>query len=149
MYKFTKRTYRVRVYRPPPGTHVYNFLEDAHYTVSEDMPYVIIGTMGEQWPVSEETLLSQYDVVKSSFRLIKENPVDLFTKKTPDPVWAELRPIQLGEFTLRDMKGNRQGVDHMFGDFIVCPNKDGEPDKEKSWIVNGVVFFRTYQVVTT
>lgn len=47
------------------------------------------------------------------------------------------------------LTANREGVPHGDGDFIVFANKDGKPNPDDSWVVNGMVFNNTYAPVNS
>lgn len=47
------------------------------------------------------------------------------------------------------LTANREGVPHGNGDFIVFANKDGKPNPDDSWVVNGMVFNNTYAPVNS
>ena len=44
-----------------------------------------------------------------------------------------------------DLTANREGIPHGNGDFIVYANKDGKPNPDDRWVVNGMVFENTYE----
>mgnify|MGYP007090436098 CR=1 FL=1 len=41
---------------------------------------------------------------------------------------------------------NDPSSEHGYGDYLVCPNKDGKPDFSDVWVVNGAVFPSTYDM---
>lgn len=151
-YKFAKRSYRVRIRRGRTGEPVYNVLEDAHYSVNDKQPFILTGTVGEQWCIGEEKLLKQYQITKEQLDSIGTTDQWLFTRQTPECVWASLVPIEQGTFTVdtswgTTLTGNSEGIEHMYGDFKVYADLNGAPNTNDCWIVNGYVFFHTYQAV--
>lgn len=151
----TKRSYCVGVYRPPLGTPVHNFLEDADYVASEEQPFVIVGTMGEKWAISKEKLVKTYQISEDGADAITDRVVTIFTRiGQPIAYWAELVPIEKGIFTVQtswgtELIGNRPGVMHCWGDVIVAADDHGKPSDTDRWIVNGAVFINTYNLSTT
>lgn len=72
------------------------------------------------------------------------------TRPDAGVVWAAQRPLTDGQFEVATswgnvLTGNRSGVEHGDGDFVVRADKDGKPNLDDPWIVNKCVFRRTYQ----
>ena len=148
----TKKAYYVHVSRPERGTGVYNVLEDSHYTTDEFQPFVLTGTRGEQWAVSQEKLTKAYQISEEEAARIGPYQKVLFTRDgDPVPCWAAIVPITEGPFEIRTpvgtvLHGNRAGVEHGWGDIIMAADDGGQPSAVDRWIVNGLVFFDTYQL---
>lgn len=154
LLRVTKRPYYVQCHRPPLGTKVHNYLEDSDYVTDENQPFVITGTRGEQWPISKEKLLKGYTLNEMDIQArIHEVPYIIYARVgNPEPVWAALMPIQGGQFEVPTswgtvLTGNRPGIEHGWGDVIIAADDHGKPSESDRWIVNGRVFFDTYQVM--
>lgn len=57
-----KKKYQIYVCMPSLGTKVYNQLENVHYTTSENKPFVLSGTVGEQWVIDPGKLFKTYQL---------------------------------------------------------------------------------------
>lgn len=151
----SKIEYDIQVYVPKQGTEVYNNLEDSHYVTSEAKPFVLVGTVGEEWTVDAKKLMKAYtyegnpiteDIVKGVLADGQKHKItaiaggeSLFSAQTTDQVevntsWGET------------LKANRPGISHGNGDFLLCGNNDGQPDLNHVWVVNGEIFPKTYQI---
>lgn len=151
-----KIEYDIQVYVPPTGTKVYNFLEDSSYVTNDQKPYVLVGTVGEEWTVNLKKILTAYtfegkpiteDVVtnilsdgeKHTIRAIA-GAEKFFAVQTKDQInvttsWGEV------------LKTNRPEVKHGEGDYLICYDKNGSPDLNDMWVINGTIFPNTYKFV--
>lgn len=138
-------------------THIHNELEDVDYTVTDDGVSVILkGTVGEEWVTKLEKVLKTYTKADGSaltaedFTDSKDTYIDLKTKANPDANFACYVPagtaVQVDTAWGDVLYANRTGVPHGSGDYLVCNNKDGEPDFSDVWVVNGAVFDSTYDM---
>ncbi len=169
-FKTTKKAYSVWLCRPLPGTVVTNKLENSRQATDIDNCFVICGTVGEKWVIgrkklektymlptgamiNEEKLLGKYSWINDNNG--KHRPVMDWVRictKVGDikPVYyAKSLPGSVKRLSIRTVAGtvltaNRPGIDHGDGDYLVCPDKDGRPDTDDVWVVNGLVFPRTY-----
>ena len=142
------RAERGRVYNMPhEAGKVYNFLEDI-VEEAEEGAFVCRGTVGEMYVIPRDKL-DAYDVDAD------EIGSEWLTAKTrPQAAVYCCRRVE-GPFALATergvMHGNREGVEHGSGDYVVCralETEDGYlPDQADCWIVNGVVFDNTYQLI--
>lgn len=148
-----KRVYPVHCSCPARGTVVHNYLEGADYVTDDDNPFVITGTRQEQWAISRDRLLKTYQLTESEVESIGPTPRLIFTREGgPVRYWANLVPSEAGPFEVRTaygtiLHGNRDGVEHGCGDFIIASDDNGKPSETDRWIVNGLVFFDTYQIL--
>lgn len=115
----------------------------------------ITGTMGEIWPISikefalkychlDGTRISSTNIPKGEFRVITivdENATSVFAEQVKEEICII---TSKGEI----LRANRDGIPHGQGDYIVYSNKDGEPDVDDRWVVNGKIFEFTYEEVT-
>lgn len=148
-----KRDYKVQLSKPPIGTKVHNFLEDADYVTDEKQPYVLKGTQGEEWCISLDKLRKGYDVAENpDTALMFMSPQQITTKPGGTVTWAKLVPVENGTFQVSTswgtvLTGNRPGIPHGFGDIIMAADDNGQPSMTDRWIVNGAVFMDTYKLV--
>lgn len=158
--KCRKKLYTVKLTVPPLGTAVYNKLEGSSYVTSEQCPFVLTGTVGEQWVIDFNKLCRTY-VVASGKRPITENDIDRLRKSGKQ---LTLQTITNGDINYcykvpvntpfeiitswgTTLLGNREGVPHDTGDYIVCSVLNGQPNLSDRWIVNGEVFKNTYKLL--
>lgn len=146
-----KKIYEIRVKRPAIGTEVYNYLEDCHYTTSEKEPYVLIGTADEEWTIDEVKLLKTYTAVDGTeldLSSVGEKPVTIKTREAGAiQYFCKQVPIdekvQVATSWGEVLTANRDGIEHGDGDYIVSMDQDFKD----SWVVNGVIFGRTYNII--
>ena len=130
---------------------VYNFLEDSYEKIGKE-GYIVTGVVGEMWPIGSKAL-SKYNI-KPEEITYEAKEVDTVELET---VYAAVK-IPLGtEFWLETdygekalLKGNRSGIEHGTGDFVLVTTKlkEGvyEPDFEDSGrIINGKIFDQLYR----
>lgn len=155
----TKKSYVVHVRYEPTGVKVYNKLEDAHYTTTNERHLVLSGTVGEEWVIDNKKFLQTYRNYDGE--PLTEKDIEFYTRQGAHPnivssidgndvVWAKQVPTNLklevatswGEV----LTANRDGVPHGSGDFIMAANTESnKPSKSDRWIVNGEIFGKTYQ----
>ena len=156
MIEYKKKSYAMKAEVVAIGTEIYNFLEDCHYTTNEAKCVKLIGTVGEEWPVTLEKLAKTYTLADGTHITQENIPAGVFDIVTivddsAETIFAEQTIEQtkvstsLGEV----LTANREGVPHGDGDFIVFANKDGKPNPDDSWVVNGMVFNNTYAPVNS
>ena len=159
----SKKKYQIYVCMPPLGTKVYNFLEDVHYETSEKKPFVLSGTVGEQWVIDPAKLFKTYRLpnrqpLNLDFLKTKGHPykVDWFKIETivdtANPVynWALFVPknqkLAVPTSWGDVLTANRNGVPHGMGDYLVCADGGNMPNLNDMWIVNGEIFSSTYDM---
>ena len=154
MKKAIKKAYEIKACCAAPGKRVYNFLEDSYYVTSSEKCIILTGTVGEQWVITAEKLQKTYLL---NGKPIAGNVAEIFateqvvtTKAGSELYYAEFLPIEQktsvetswGEV----LQVNRDGIPHGDGDYIVhSSNKDGSPNLNDRWVVNGLVFAKTYE----
>lgn len=154
MKEYRKKYYEIKAQKVEAGTELYNFLEDCHYTTSEAKCIRLIGTAGEEWPVTIEKLAKTYTLADGTPITPENIPKGVFDISTivdenADTIFAEQTTEQVQVATSRGeiLTANREGVSHGNGDYIVCANKDGKPDASDRWVINGKIFLKTYEEV--
>lgn len=154
MREYRKTSYTIKAEKVAAGTKLYNFLEDCHYTTDDTKCIKLIGTVNEEWPVTFEKLAKTYTLVDGT-PITEENiPNGVFEIATivdenADTIFAEqvTEQIEVATSWGEILTANRDGVPHGEGDYIVYSNKEGEPNPDDRWIVNGMVFTNTYKEV--
>lgn len=156
MTEYKKKSYAMKAEVVAIGTEIYNFLEDCHYTTNEAKCVKLIGTVGEEWPVTLEKLAKTYTLADGT-PITQENiPAGVFDIVTivddsAETIFAEqtIEQTKVSTSWGEVLTANREGVPHGDGDFIVFANKDGKPNPDDSWVVNGMVFNNTYAPVNS
>lgn len=152
--EYAKKRYTIKAEKVATGTTVYNFLEDCHYTSDDEKCIKLIGTVGEEWLVTIEKLVKTYTFVDRTpitpenipegvfeiSTIVDDNAETIFATRV---IHEEKVVTSCGEI----LTANRKGIPHGKGDFIVYANKEGKPDSDDKWVVNGMVFDNTYQGV--
>lgn len=152
----SKRSYEVEVRRAVEPTHVYNRLEDVHYDVlpEETERIIITGTAGEEWVTKISKVLSTYTNLDGSELTADQIPADgtkLRVKTIPGSDNYALFVPKNVQVIVQTAWGdvltaNRDGVPHLDGDYLMCAGKDGKPNLEDVWVVNGEIFEKTYEL---
>ena len=154
MKQYMKRSYTIKAEKVAAGTKLYNYLEDCHYTTTDTKCIKLTGTVGEEWPVTIEKLVKTYIFVDGS-PITSENipkgefEIRTIVGETAETIFAEQvkGQVQVATSWGEILTANREGIPHGGGDFIVSANKNGEPNPEDRWVVNGLVFNNTYEEV--
>ena len=63
MKEYRKKNYTMKAEKVAAGTELYNYLEDCHYVTTDDKCIKLIGTVGEEWPVTIEKLAKTYTFI--------------------------------------------------------------------------------------
>lgn len=154
-----KKTYNVGVRYENAGVKVYNKLEDAHYTTTDERHLVLTGTVGEEWVIDNKKFMQTYvrtdgGVIDVNFiEALKGSGKQVVTAIAGQTVvWAKQVPanikIDVATSWGEVLTANRDGVPHGSGDFIMAANTDGnKPSKTDRWVVNGEIMGKTYQKV--
>lgn len=116
------------------------------YIVSEEQPYVLRGTVGELWTISEEKLFKKYDIVDDE---TTTNLSKVRTKPDSSKCLACFVPEDiLGTINTAwgtTLQINDPRVEHGKGDFVIAQlNNDGTPNLDDIYVVNGKIFATTY-----
>lgn len=155
MKKYRKRKYTLKAERLQPGENVYNILEDCSYETTETKCIKLTGIMGEEWVITIEKMEKNYTYIDGSKIAADNIPEGVFEVMT---IFGECAPVIWAEQTTGKMKiktslgdiltANRAEVSHGNGDYIVCAaDEDGLPNPLDRWVVNGVIFGKTYEKV--
>lgn len=154
MKKAMKKAYEITACYTASGERVYNFLEDSYCVTNAEKCIVLTGTVGEQWVVTTEKLQETYlldgqPIVGDVAEIFATEQI-VTTKAGSELYYAEFLPVEQkmsietswGEV----LQANRDGVPHGDGDYIVySSNKNGSPNLNDRWVVNGLVFAKTYE----
>ncbi len=150
-----KTEYTIQGMMVSKDTSFHNDLENVDYTATDDGESVVLkGTVGEQWVTKLSKVLETYTkadgsaLTEKDFTENKDTFIDLKTKAEPDTNFACFVPADV-RLTVNTAWGdvlhvNDPASDHGYGDYLVCPNKDGKPDFSDVWVVNGAIFANTY-----
>lgn len=148
-----KKAYFIEVMKPSRPRQVTNVLEGATYNTKEN-DVILKGTVGELWVAPMEKVCKTYTKPDGSpltpADFIPDRPLRVKTKPG-NPCYA----MHVSKSAMVEVKtawgdvllANRPGVEHGDGDFIVCGEKNGYPDLSDVWVVNGLVFKTTYEVL--
>lgn len=152
MKEYRKKNYTMKAEKVAAGTKLYNYLEDCHYVTTDDKCIKLIGTVGEEWPVTIEKLAKTYTFIDETPITSENIPDGVFDIATiigddAETIFAEqtTEQVQVATSWGEILTANRDGIPHGDGDFIVSANKEGHPDSSDRWVVNGLVFTNTYQ----
>ncbi len=159
--KTHKKKYDVYVCMPNDGTVVENFLKGAKYTTNQNTPFVLSGTVGEQWVIDFKELAKTYtfaDGTEINEVNLKNKMqggtlpwIKLTTRADAGTVWSCHLPTSVKNYPIKTSRGavlqaNRDGVKHGYGDFIMASDNGGAPNLKDVWVVNGIIFPRTYDL---
>lgn len=157
-----KKSYDVYMCRPLPGTQCTNKLEGSRYITDKNKQFIISGTAGETWAIDVNKLAKTYtfadgtpimpDTLRAKCKSSGQIEwVKLSTRTDTTPNWAFHLPKSIQNFPVKTSWGdtlyaNRTGVGHLKGDFIVCADAGGHPNFNDTWVVNGEIFPKTYDL---
>lgn len=154
MKKAIKKAYEIKARYSTPGKRVYNFLEDSYCVTNAEKCIVLTGTVGEQWVITAEKLQKTYllngkPIVGDVAEIFAAEQI-VTTKAGAELYYVEFLPVEQKMFVKTSwgevLQANRDGVPHGDGDYIVySSNKDGSPNLNDRWVVNGLVFAKTYE----
>lgn len=161
--KTRKKNYDIYVCKPEVGSVIVNKLEGTTYVTDRYRQFVLSGTIGEQWIADFETLNKSYcfidgtplSIDKIKNRMDTNGNIEWTHIKTllsnNIQYWAFHVPMNIRNFPVQTANGNvmyanRTGVKHGAGDFIVCGDLNGQPNLSNVWVVNGCVFYTTYDM---
>lgn len=152
MKAYRKKYYTMKAEKVTSGTKLYNYLEDCNYVTTDDKCIKLIGTVGEEWPVTIKKLVSTYTFIDGTPITSENIPDGVFDIATivsdeAETIFAEqtVEKVRIVTSWGEILTANRDGIPHGKGDFVVSANKDGKPDPSDKWVVNGLVFINTYQ----
>ena len=152
-----KKSYEIYVCRPVLGTKCSNKLECVDYITDQNKQFILSGTSGEFWVVDAERLAQTYTFADDTpitpetlkHKCDNQGQIDwvkIKTKPNKDNCWAFFLPKSIQNFPVRYYTANKTGVNHGYGDFLVCDDINGQPNLDKIRVVNGEVFPRTYDL---
>lgn len=133
------------------------------YLITDELPFVILGTVEELMAVDSETLINKYTIwyedkfVPITPELLDERLLSdrsswkaLQVQVDNSKAWACFIPVsQTGQITTPEgsvLNFNGEGVDHEKGDYIIAQDYNGIPNLSDRYVVNGGVFVKTYTI---
>jgi hypothetical protein len=155
LLKVTKKSYEVDIRKSSVAVKVYNNLENVTYDVKpEENRVIITGTAGEEWLAKVDKVLSTYRKLDGSSLTEADIPVDkkLRVKTLPGSEYFAVFVPKERQFKVQTSWGdiltiNRDGIPHGDGDYLICSVKDGNPNFSDVWVINGVIFSKTYELM--
>lgn len=162
-----KQKYDIECCIPPKGIEIYNHLEDAHYITNNVERVLMRGLLNEIWIIDLETLMRSYkftdgetinletlnkrgkmidnDLIMNWQRVSSINNSDKFAQLIPKIYKLQ---ITTKYNTLLNVNSENSVSDHDLGDYILCSkDKDGKPNLNDKWVVDGNVFKQTYSFI--
>lgn len=152
----TKIEYDIQMYMPGDGKKVHNFLEDSYYETDASKPVVLVGTVGEEWTVQTKKLMKAYkykgqpiteEVIKNELSDGEKHTITAIAGAEKMFAVQTTEQIEVNTSWGETLKANRDGIKHGDGDYLVCANKGGSPDFSDTWVVNGLIFPKTYKFI--
>lgn len=133
---------------------VTNVLEGADYVAEAEVDVILRGTIDELWVTPIEKVLKTYVKEDGSELTAEDFIADKFIKlqtKAGKETFAAFVPVdkqvEINTAWGDVLIANRPEVEHGAGDYIVCDaGKNGQPNFEDVWVVNGKVFETTYDM---
>lgn len=172
--KCKKKQYVIKARKDGIAKDVYNCLENCTVSARED-EIILRGLFGEEWPIGKNKFLDRYvstdggsldDLVEQRYFaetdvLTKASETEYYCLFVPKDQECAIYGIPTAEtenceYLSSDGKGYRALFsvnskdslsDHGNGDYIVCMSKDGKPDIEDMWVVDGNIFLKTYRLI--
>lgn len=162
-----KKTYDIECCIPPKGIEIYNHLEDAHYITNNVESVLMRGLLNEIWIIDLNTLMHSYkfsdgteinidtlnqrgkridnDLIMNWQKVSSINNSDKFAQLIPKVYKLQIRTKYN---TLLNVNSDNSVSDHNLGDYILCSkNKDGSPNLDDKWVVDGNIFKQTYKFI--
>lgn len=157
-----KKSYDVYMCRPLPGTKCANELEGSQYITDANRQFIISGTAGETWAIDVNKLAKTYTFADGTpitpntlgAKCKSDGQIEwikISTRNDTTPNWAFHIPKSIQNFPVKTSWGdtlyaNKTGVKHLKGDFLVCTDVGGHPNFNDTWVVNGEIFPKTYDL---
>ena len=172
--KCKKKQYIVKARKDENVKEVYNCLERSTVAVRED-EIILRGLFGEEWPIGKTKFLDRYESIgggtldelaeKRFFaetdvltRVTDELYFSLFIPKEKECAVYGMPSDKPSEIKYKDKNGkgyraifyanSKESIsDHGNGDFVVCQSKNGYPDFDDVWVIDGKIFSETYRII--
>lgn len=161
-----KREYNIECCIPPRGIEIYNHLEDAHYVTNDVERVLMRGLMNEIWIIDLNVLMHSYkfadgteinmDTLNNRGKVIDNDLImnwQTVSSINNSEKFAQLIPkiyklqIKTKYNTILNVNSENSISDHDQGDYILCSkNKDGTPNLDDKWVVDGNIFRKTYKI---
>ena len=152
----TKIEYDIQMYMPGPGKKVHNFLEDSYYETDDNKPVILVGTVGEEWTVQTNKLMKAYtyegkpiteDIIKNKLSDGEKHTITAIAGAEKMFAYQTKEQQEVNTSWGETLKSNRDGIEHGDGDYIICASKDGSPNFDNTWVINGLIFPKTYKFI--
>lgn len=154
-----RKAYLAWCCKPSFGTKIVNKTENRVYITDRQQAWVISDTEGDQHVVSFGKLQDMYTlgdgkpITREALEHKEVNSIITWfqikakASQTAD-LFAVFIPAQYSfEVTTswgEVYKGNRSGIAHGLGDFVMCSSMNGKPFIKEAWVVNGLAFGNMY-----
>ena len=151
-----KIEYDIQMYMPGPGVKVHNILENSDYETNDTKPVVLVGTVGEEWTVNTKKLMTAYtynskpiteDVIKNELADGNKHVIRTIAGAETMFAFQTKEKIKVSTSWGEVLEANRDGIEHGDGDYIICASKDGLPNFDNTWVINGLIFPKTYKFI--
>lgn len=162
-----KKAYNIECCIPPKGIEIYNHLEDAHYITNDIEKVIMRGLMNEIWIIDLSILMNSYrftdgqsittETLNQRGKIIDNDLIMNWQQVSSinnSIKFAQLVPkiyklkISTKYGTILNINSDNSISDHNKGDYILCSmNKDGTPNLDDKWVVDGNIFEKTYELI--
>lgn len=168
LYKLCrKQIYSVKCCIPPKDIEIYNHLEDAHYTTNNTEKVLMKGLMNEIWLIDLKTLMNSYKfldgedinmetlnqrgkIIDNDLIMNWQDVISINNSMKYAQMIPKLYKLQITTKygTNLNVNSDNSVSNHDQGDFILCSiDKDGKPNLNDKWVVDGNVFKKTYKFI--
>lgn len=148
--EFKKRLYKVSIVRVPAGLCIYNHLDNSNCMTTEERCFVVTGLQGEQWPIRGKDL--------KKYRYLDDSRIDpkswyvgdrmVVKTDTSGPHILVYFPQQTEKFPAPASWGMTEPLVANPGDAVAFTMlADGAPDQNDKYVIDKLVFERTYEEV--
>lgn len=134
---YSRDDYTLDWEKDPKVAIVFNKLEKSRYAADSEHDIILTGTAGEKWVMTEEKFDKKYKRLEGGKCAPREKRL-VYARKAEG---KELVPTHAGVY----LTANKSGIEHGDGDMVVYSVKDNKPNMDDCWLVNGVVFAKTYE----
>lgn len=137
---YSRDDYVLEWEKDPKVAIVFNKIEKSRYATDSVHDIILTGTAGEKWVMTEEAFDRKYKRLDGNKCSPKKKRL-VYARKADG---KELVPTHDGVY----LTANRDGIDHGDGDMVVYSTENEQPNMDDCWLVNGVVFAKTYELAS-